>query len=180
MTCEATPHHLTLTDADVAASGYNTNFKMSPPLRSGADREALIAGLADGTIDCIATDHAPHHQDDKEVEFALARNGITGLETAVGLVLDRLVQPGRLTLEQMVLAFSTRPAEIVGKRPLTAGRSRGGYHGAGPRAPLDGAGRGDGQQEQELSLYRPGAGGGACRHHRLRAAGDEGGRIVGW
>ncbi len=115
LTAEASPHHFTLTDADVAASGYDTNFKMSPPVRSAEDREAIIAGLADGTIDCIATDHAPHHRDDKEKEFPAALNGILGLETAVGLTLDRLVATGRISLEQMVLLMSTNPARIAGQ-----------------------------------------------------------------
>ncbi|BDG60689.1 dihydroorotase [Caldinitratiruptor microaerophilus] len=117
VTAEVTPHHLALTDEDVAGSGYDTNFKMNPPLRSAEDREALIAGLADGTIDCVATDHAPHHRDDKEVEFGLAKNGVVGLETAVGVVLDALVRTGRLSLERMILAMSTRPAEVLGLRP---------------------------------------------------------------
>lgn len=115
VTAEACPHHFTLTDEDVFNSHYDTNFKMSPPLRSADDREALIEGLADGTIDCIATDHAPHHRDDKEVEFPAALNGILGLETAVGLTLDRLVHTGRITLEQMVRLMSTNPAQVLGK-----------------------------------------------------------------
>ncbi|MCG0238293.1 MAG: dihydroorotase [Firmicutes bacterium] len=119
VTAEATPHHFTLTDEDLYRAGYDTNYKMSPPLRSARDREAIISGLADGTIDAIATDHAPHHRDDKEVEFALAANGVTGLETAVSLTLDRLVRPGRLSLERAILALSTRPAEILGIRPPT-------------------------------------------------------------
>ncbi|HSB37205.1 MAG TPA: dihydroorotase, partial [Thermoanaerobaculia bacterium] len=83
VSCEATPHHLTLTDEEVARSGYDTRFKMNPPLRSEADRQALVAALADGTIDCVATDHAPHHADEKALEFADAPFGVTGLETAL-------------------------------------------------------------------------------------------------
>ena len=94
VTCEVTPHHLFLTDEEVAKSGLSTNTKMNPPLRSERDREALVAGLADGTVDVIATDHAPHHVDEKRVPFAVAPFGIVGLETAVGLCLDRLVRPG--------------------------------------------------------------------------------------
>lgn len=117
VTCEATPHHFTLTDEAVARSGYDTNYKMSPPLRSAEDRAAVIAGLKDGTIDCIATDHAPHHRDDKEVEFQQAANGITGLETAVSLALDRLVYPGHIALPDLVRLMSTNPARVLGVRP---------------------------------------------------------------
>ena len=92
VTCEVAPHHFTLTDE--ALSGYNTNAKMNPPLREAADRDAMIQGLADGSIDAIATDHAPHHYDEKEVEFDHAPFGIVGLETAVPLVFDRLVHRG--------------------------------------------------------------------------------------
>ena len=94
VTCEVTPHHLFLTDEEVAKTGLSTNTKMNPPLRSERDREALVAGLADGSVDVIATDHAPHHVDEKRVPFAVAPFGIVGLETAVGLCLDRLVRPG--------------------------------------------------------------------------------------
>jgi dihydroorotase len=87
---------------------------MNPPVREEADRQAILAGLADGTIDCIATDHAPHHIDEKEVEYQYASFGITGLETAVGLALDRLVKPGIITLEQLIRLMSTRPAELIG------------------------------------------------------------------
>ncbi|HUL79244.1 MAG TPA: dihydroorotase, partial [Vicinamibacteria bacterium] len=88
VTAEATPHHLLLTDEAVRETGYDTNTKMNPPLRSEADRLAVLAGLQDGTIDCIATDHAPHTVDDKKVEYDQAANGIVGLETAVALCLD--------------------------------------------------------------------------------------------
>ncbi|MGE5673021.1 MAG: dihydroorotase [Mycobacterium leprae] len=117
VSCEATPHHFSLTDQIVADLNYSTNTKMNPPVRTEADRQAIVAGLADGTIDVIATDHAPHSFDEKEVEYQYALFGITGLETAVGLALDRLVRPGHITLEQMIRLMSTRPAELMGLTP---------------------------------------------------------------
>lgn len=110
-TCEATPHHFTLCDEDVR--GYDTNYKMNPPLRGHEDREAVIAGLADGTIDAIATDHAPHAGHEKQQEFDRAPFGIIGLETALPLAL-RLVAEGRLSLGRMVEALSCAPARIFG------------------------------------------------------------------
>jgi dihydroorotase len=90
VTCEVTPHHFVLTDAMLAAPvAYDTNVKMNPPLREAADRDAMLAGIADGSVDVIATDHAPHHYDEKRVEFDRAPFGITGLETAVSLCFDR-------------------------------------------------------------------------------------------
>lgn len=119
-TAEVTPHHLTLCDEDVR--DYNANFKMNPPLRSRADREALIAALADGTISAIATDHAPHAAHEKQQEFARAPFGIIGLETALPLALA-LVRKGRLSLMRMVEAFTTAPASVLGIPParLAAG-----------------------------------------------------------
>ena len=114
VTAEATPHHLFLTDEAVRESGYDTNTKMNPPLRSEADRQAVVAGLRDGTIDCIATDHAPHTVDDKKVEYDVAANGVVGLETAVALCLDRLVGAGSLELPQLVSLLSTNPARVLG------------------------------------------------------------------
>lgn len=114
VSCEVTPHHLLLTDEEVARSGYSTHAKMNPPLRSEADRQALLAGLADGSIDALASDHAPHHPDEKDVEFSAAPFGILGLETSVGLCLDRLVRPGHLTLSRLVDLFSTQPARLMG------------------------------------------------------------------
>lgn len=108
VTAEATPHHFTLTHERVA--GYDTNAKMNPPLREAADREAIRQALRDGTIDVIATDHAPHHYDAKEREFDDAPNGILGLETALGLTIRELVAPGLLTLGQLVELMSARPA----------------------------------------------------------------------
>jgi dihydroorotase len=119
ITCEATPHHFTLTDEIVREMNYDTNTKMNPPVREESDRQAIIRGLQDGTIDLIATDHAPHHLDDKDVEYGDAAFGIVGLETSVGLTLDRLVKPGLITLEQMVLMMSTRQAALVRMTPPT-------------------------------------------------------------
>ena len=110
VTCEATPHHFTLTDE--AARDYDTNTKMCPPLRSPDHLEAVLEGLRDGTIDAIATDHAPHHADEKALEYDHAPFGITGLETAVGLALDRLVHAGIVSLERLVELCSTNPARI--------------------------------------------------------------------
>jgi len=111
VTCEAAPHHFTLTEE--AVRGYNTNAKMNPPLRTQADVEAIRAGLADGTIDAIATDHAPHHRDEKNVEFAIAMNGIVGLETLLPLTL-RLVGDKLLGLSQAIALMTCKPAEILG------------------------------------------------------------------
>ncbi len=110
VSAEVTPHHFTLIDEDVVQ--YDTNFKMNPPLRSHADREAVIEGLADGTIDVIATDHAPHAAHEKQQEFAKAPFGIIGLETALPLSL-RLVEQGRMTLHRLIDALSCRPAQIM-------------------------------------------------------------------
>ncbi len=111
VTCEVAPHHWTLSDE--AVSSYDTNSKMNPPLRSQGHIDALMEGLSDGTIDAIATDHAPHHADEKSLEFDQAPFGITGLETAVGLAFD-LVHNGVITLERLVELCSTRPAQIFG------------------------------------------------------------------
>jgi dihydroorotase len=112
VTCEVTPHHFVLTDE--ALAGYDTNVKMNPPLREAADREAMIEGLADGSVDAIATDHAPHQHDEKLVEFDRAPFGIVGLETAVALTFDRLVHAGRIGIVRMIELLSTNPARILG------------------------------------------------------------------
>ena len=112
VTCEVTPHHFSLTDEAVA--DYDTNTKMCPPLRSADHLNAIIEGLRDGTVDAIATDHAPHHADEKALEYDHAPFGITGLETAVGLALDRLVHGGVIGLERLVELCSTNPARIFG------------------------------------------------------------------
>jgi dihydroorotase len=114
VTCEVTPHHLTLVDEDVARSGYDTRFKMNPPLRSEEDRRALVEGLLDGTIDCIATDHAPHHADEKLLEFADAPFGVTGLETALPVLIDAFVATKILTLARLVELLSSVPARVFG------------------------------------------------------------------
>jgi len=111
-TCEVTPHHLVLTDH--AVGDYDTNAKMNPPLRSESDRAAMLAGIVDGTIDAIATDHAPHHADEKCVEFCQAPFGIVGLETAVPICLDRLVHLGKIDLGRLVELFTVGPAGILG------------------------------------------------------------------
>ncbi len=111
MTAEVTPHHLTLTD--VCCEGYNTNAKMNPPLREQHDVAALKEALRDGTIDCIATDHAPHPYDAKEQEFDFAPFGVVGLETALGLAMVELVEPGVLALPALIRSLATRPAEIA-------------------------------------------------------------------
>jgi dihydroorotase len=114
VTCEVTPHHFVLTDEMLAAPiAYDTNVKMNPPLREEADRDAMIEGIADGSVDVIATDHAPHHYDEKHVEFDHAPFGITGLETAVALCLDRLVHTGVVTLSRLVELLSVNPARIL-------------------------------------------------------------------
>jgi dihydroorotase len=110
VTCEAAPHHFALTENDV--EGYDTNTKMSPPLRSEEDRQALLQGLRDGTIDAIATDHAPHHADEKALEYDRAPFGITGLETAVGLAFGELVHKGVIDLVRLVELCSVNPAKI--------------------------------------------------------------------
>jgi len=109
LTTEVCPHHFTLCDGDVT----DANFKMSPPLRSKSDVEALIAALKDGTIDVIATDHAPHHEDDKNGEFKEAQNGIVGLETAVPLCITELIEPGILTPLEWVAKMTINPANIL-------------------------------------------------------------------
>jgi dihydroorotase len=110
VTAEVTPHHFTLTEA--AVDGYNANAKMNPPLRTQRDVEAVRRGLADGTIDVIATDHAPHHRDEKDVEFDQAANGIVGLETALPLAL-RLVEEAGIPLETIVAALTVNPARAL-------------------------------------------------------------------
>jgi dihydroorotase len=114
VTCEVAPHHFTLTDEALASPvAYDTNTKMNPPLREAADRDAMLAGIADGTVDAIATDHAPHHYDEKKVEFDRAPFGIVGLETAVPLAFDRLVHTGLIGLPRLVELMSVNPARIL-------------------------------------------------------------------
>src|SRR5580700_2431520 len=119
VTCEVTPHHFTLIDEDVT---YDSRFKMNPPLAAREDREALLAGLADGTVDAIATDHAPHEPALKDVEFDKAPFGILGFETAVGLALEQLVHANRIPVMRMVELFTTGPARVLAKeRKLAPG-----------------------------------------------------------
>ena len=112
VTCETAPHYLYATDEWL--QDYDTNARVNPPLRTEADRLALIEALKDGTIDCIATDHAPHHADDKNVEFALASSGISGFETALAVCWTALVVPGHLTPEQVLDKLTRAPARVLG------------------------------------------------------------------
>jgi dihydroorotase len=111
VTCEVTPHHLLLTE--LAIGDYDTNAKMNPPLRAEADRVGLLEAVADGTVDAIATDHAPHHPDEKTVEFSCAPFGVVGVETAVSLCLDRLVAAGVIDLQRLVELFTVGPARVL-------------------------------------------------------------------
>lgn len=111
VTAEVTPHHFSLTDDNLKT--FDTNFKMNPPLRTKDDVEAIIEGLKDGTIDCIASDHAPHSIEEKEMEFIYAPNGIIGLETQIGLAISELVKKKHLTLEQMIEKFAINPRKIL-------------------------------------------------------------------
>lgn len=121
VTCEVTPHHLFLDEDDLTS--YDTNLKMNPPLRTAADREALVAGLLDGTVDCIATDHAPHAVHEKELEFELAPNGTTGLETALSLVNTHLVATGTLEWSAVtrLMCHNPRAAANLPEMRLEAG-----------------------------------------------------------
>jgi dihydroorotase len=116
VTCEVTPHHLLLSDDECA--GYDPVYKVNPPLRGDSDREALMAALADGTIDCLASDHAPHARHEKELEFELAPAGIAGLETTLPLVATELVGPGRLSWSRLVEAMADAPRRILGLGPV--------------------------------------------------------------
>jgi dihydroorotase len=120
VTCEVTPHHFTLIDEDVT---YDSRFKMNPPLAAREDRDALIAGFADGTVDAIATDHAPHEPALKDVEFDKAPFGILGFETALSLAIEQLVHSGRISLMRMVELFTAGPARVLGmERKIAAGQ----------------------------------------------------------
>lgn len=110
VTCEVTPHHFVLIDENVGE--YDTNFKMNPPLRSAADREAILVALADGTVDAIATDHAPHAPHEKQVEFERAAFGITGLETALALAITHLHREHKIPLTRIVELFTAGPARV--------------------------------------------------------------------
>jgi len=112
VTCETCPHYFSLTDE--ACMGYDTNAKVNPPLRTDKDVQAVIEGIADDTIDIIATDHAPHHIDEKRVEFSLAASGMVGFETALPLVVTKLVRPGIITMRKLVEKMSLNPAKLLG------------------------------------------------------------------
>ncbi len=113
VTCETCPHYFSLTEAE--CEGFNTNAKVNPPLRADSDRLAIIAAIKDGTIDMIVTDHAPHHRDEKNIEFQYAANGISGFETALSAAYTYLVKSGRISLEKMVELMSLNPAAFLGK-----------------------------------------------------------------
>lgn len=122
VTCEVTPHHFTLLDENVGE--YGTNFKMNPPLRSASDREAILVALADGTVDAIATDHAPHASHEKEVEFERAAFGITGLETALALAITKLHREQKIPITRIVELFTSGPArvfDLAGRGSLVKG-----------------------------------------------------------
>ncbi len=112
VTCEVTPHHMFLTEDDIG-DDYNTNLKVNPPLRTADDAAALIEGVADGTVDIIATDHAPHIDFEKDREFELAPSGMVGLETSLGLVITNLIKPGKISWERAVELMSAKPREIL-------------------------------------------------------------------
>jgi len=122
VTAEATPHHLLLTDA--ACMEFDPIYKVNPPLRSSADIDALRAGVADGTIDCLASDHAPHTQEEKELEFALAPFGIISLEAALGLYIKALIEPGVCDWPMLIKRMTSNPAEAIGSElgTLTEGK----------------------------------------------------------
>ena len=125
VTCEVAPHHFTLTDERLAAPvPYDTDTKMNPPLREARDRDAMLQGIADGSVDVIATDHAPHHADEKNVEFDRAPFGIVGLETAIPIALDRLVHGGVIRLPRLVELMSVNPARILRVRRRQPRRRR--------------------------------------------------------
>jgi dihydroorotase len=114
VTCDVSPHHFVLTDEDVASSTYDPNYKINPPLRPASDVDAVLQSIYDGTVDAISSAHAPHHADEKELDFADAPFGIVGLETAVGLAIDRLIHGKVIGVSQLVRLFSTGPAEVLG------------------------------------------------------------------
>ncbi len=173
VTCEVCPHHFTLTDDLLAEPiAYDTNTKMNPPLREARDRDAMIAGIVDGTVDVISTDHAPHHYDEKNVEFDRAPFGIVGLETAVSITLDKLVHTGLIGVSRMVELMSVNPAKILHvPGGSLARRGARGHHD--PRAGSAGHGRQDeaGQQVEEHAVSRVVVQGRRGRHYRRRQGG---------
>lgn len=116
VTCEVSPHHLVLSEMDIA--GYNTHYKFNPPLRSPVDLDALVEGFCDGSIDLLASDHAPHTEFEKSSEFAIAPFGAAGLETAVPVMFDRFIRKGRFGWQTLVLRYSEAPRRLIGKAPV--------------------------------------------------------------
>ena len=153
VTCEATPHHLTLTDEEVRS--LDSRFKMNPPLRTEADRQALIEGVRSGTIDCIATDHAPHTSNEKEVPFEQAAMGVTGLETAFSVVYTELVLPGVLELATVVERLGGGAEPFGFEHAADRARRRGEPDPVRPRRRVGGRGGGLGEPLGELLLRRP-------------------------
>ena len=154
VTCEATPHHFALTDADMPP--YDSNYKMKPPLRSACDIGAVTQGIVSGAVDAIATDHAPHAGSEKMQEFEKCPFGIIGLETAVGLALERLVHTGKIQLTRMVELFTTGPARVLGLNRGTPGRGRPGRrHHLRSGTHLDVRRQQIGFQEPQFSFPRP-------------------------
>ncbi len=178
ITCEASPHHLTLTH-EVLLEKLDTRCKMNPPLREETDRQALIEGLRDGTVDCIATDHAPHAREEKDVPFEVAPMGTTGLETSFAAVHTELVRPGVLPLELVVDKLSSGAA-TVGPRAAADRRRRAGEPDAGrPRRRVGGGGGRLRVALGELLLRRPDAAGQGARDHRRRRGRLPGARVRG-
>ena len=181
ITCEATPHHLTLTDEEVRS--LDSRFKMNPPLRTEADRQALIEALRSGTIDCIATDHAPHTSNEKEVPFEQAAMGVTGLETAFSVLYTDLVLPGVLELGMLLERLSGGAEPLGFEAPRIAPGARGEPDPLRPRRRMGGGRGGLGEPLGELLLHRtaaarPGADDRGRRPGRLSAAQlRDGGRV---
>jgi dihydroorotase len=150
VSCEVTPHHFALTDAELCS--YDSNYKMKPPLRRPGDVEAIIEGIRNGTVDAIATDHAPHPGDEKMQEFERCPFGITGLETAIGLTLAELVHPGHITVQRMVELFTTGPAGVM---RLNHGRLAAGAPGDVTVFDLDSEWTFDVRQSQSKSRNSP-------------------------
>ena len=170
VTCEVTPHHFVLNDERLASPRpYDTNVKMNPPLRDERDRAAMLTGIVDGTVDAIATDHAPHHYDEKRVEFDQAPFGITGLETAVSLCLDRLVHGRAMTLARLVELLSVNPARIlnVAGGSLGEGTLRG-RHDPRARPARDRLGSAHAIEIEEHAVRRLAAAGRRRGHDRRR------------
>ncbi len=172
VTAEATPHHFTLTDECLRT--FDANYKMNPPLRGQEHVEAVIAGLSDGTIDVIASDHAPHAKEKKMQELDQAPFGIVGLETALGLVVTRLIEPGHLDWPAALAKMTINPARILGiPKGTLAHRGRRRRDDHRPQGPLAGrSGRVPLEEQQHalrrLGAHRPGGNRNRCRPHQAR------------